>query len=98
MLGGFHDVRGPLILFQFHPALSKELPVGRKRETQADELSLCFDLFAFCGCHFWRSDFLQSLREEVSLGSSLALLIPAVWLQASPLGLRASVCSSLKWE
>ena len=34
MLGGFHDVRGPFVLFQFHPALSKELPAGSKGETQ----------------------------------------------------------------
>ena len=28
MLRGLHDVRGPFVLLQFHPALSEELPVG----------------------------------------------------------------------
>lgn len=35
MLSGFHDIRGPLILFQFHPPLSEELPVESKGETQS---------------------------------------------------------------
>lgn len=28
VLCGFHNVRGPLILLQFHPALAEELPMG----------------------------------------------------------------------
>lgn len=28
VLGGFHDVRGPLVLLQLHPALPEELPAG----------------------------------------------------------------------
>lgn len=34
VLRGFHDVGGPLVLLQFHPALSEEFPAGDGRGPQ----------------------------------------------------------------
>lgn len=45
MLSGFHDVRGPFVLLQFHPSLSEELPVGRKGDSRAARLGDLPDFF-----------------------------------------------------